>query len=150
MQIIQINKHLKNNRNKMIEGKKCSSVVLKTRKIGKWVDVSTDDIFKGKKVILFSLPGAFTPVCSEKQLPGFEDNYDKLLGLGINEVYCISVNDDFVMNAWADQQNIRKVKVLPDGNADFTRSMGMLVDKKHVGFGQRSWRYCAIINDGVV
>ena len=85
----------------MIEGKKCSNVVLKTRKIGKWVDVSTDEIFKGKKVILFSLPGAFTPVCSEKQLPGFEENYDKLLGLGINEIYCISVNDGFVMNAWA-------------------------------------------------
>ena len=121
----------------MIEGKKCSNVVLKTRKIGKWVDVSTDEIFKGKKVILFSLPGA-------------EENYDKLLGLGINEVYCISVNDGFVMNAWADQQNLRKVKVLPDGNADFTRAMGMLVDKKHVGFGQRSWRYCTIINDGIV
>ena len=77
----------------MIEGKKCSSVVLQTRKIGKWVDVSTDEIFQGKKVILFSLPGAFTPTCSEKQLPGFEKNYDKLLSLGINEVYCISVND---------------------------------------------------------
>jgi peroxiredoxin len=150
MQVIQLNKHLKNNRNRMIEGKKCSNVVLKTRKIGKWVDVSTDDIFKDKKVILFSLPGAFTPVCSEKQLPGFEENYDKLLDLGINEVYCISVNDGFVMNAWADQQNLRKVKVLPDGNADFTRSMAMLVDKKDSGFGQRSWRYCAIINDGVV
>ena len=112
--------------------------------------VSTDDIFKGKKVILFSLPGAFTPVCSEKQLPGFEENYDKLLGLGINEIYCISVNHGFVMNAWADQQKLRKVKLLPDGNADFTRSMGMLVDKKHVGFGLRSWRYSAIINDGVV
>ena len=134
----------------MIEGKKCSNVVLKTRKIGKRVDVSTDEIFKGKKVILFSLPGAFTPVCSEKQLPGFEENYDKLLGLGINEVYCISVNDGFVMNAWADQQKLRKVKVLPDGNAAFTRAMGMLVDKKHVGFGLRSWRYSAIINDGVV
>ena len=134
----------------MIEGKKCSSVVLKTRKIGKWVDVSTYDIFKGKKVILFSLPGAFTPVCSEKQLPGFEENYDKLLGLGIDEIHCISVNDGFVMNAGADQQKLRKVKVLPDGNADFTRAMGMLVDKSHVGFGQRSWRYCAIINDGVV
>ena len=150
MQLVQLNKHLKNNRNRMIEGKKCSNVVLKTRKIGKWVDVSTDDIFKDKKVILFSLPGAFTPVCSEKQLPGFEENYDKLLGLGINEVYCISVNDGFVMNAWADQQNLRKVKVLPDGNADCTRAMGMLVDKKNVGFGQRSWRYWAIINDGVV
>jgi len=134
----------------MIEGKKCSSIVLKTRKIGKWVDVKTDEIFKGKKVILFSLPGAFTPTCSEKQLPGFEKNYDKLLSLGIHEVYCISVNDGFVMNAWADKQNLRKVKVLPDGNADFTRSMGMLIDKKHLGFGQRSWRYCTIINDGVV
>jgi peroxiredoxin len=150
MQVIQLNKHLKNNRNRMIEGKKCSNVVLKTRKIGKWVDVSTNDLFKNKKVILFSLPGAFTPVCSEKQLPGFEENYDKFLGLGINEVYCISVNDGFVMNTWADQQKLRKVKVLPDGNADFTRSVGMLVEKKHVGFGQRSWRYCAIINDGVV
>ena len=150
MSVIQLNKHLKKNRNRMIEGKKCSSVVLKTRRIGKWVDVKTDDIFKGKKVILFSLPGAFTPVCSEKQLPGFEENYDKLLGLGINEIYCISVNDGFVMNAWADQQKLKKVKVLPDGNADFTRSMGMLVEKKHVGFGQRSWRYCAIINDGIV
>jgi len=86
MQIIQLNKHLKNNRNRMIEGKKCSSVVLKTRKIGKWVDVNTDEIFKSKKVILFSLPGAFTPTCSEKQLPGFEKNYDKLLSLGVNEV----------------------------------------------------------------
>jgi len=150
MSVIRINKHLKNNRNKMIEGKKCSSVVLKTRQIGKWVDVRTEDIFKGKKVILFSLPGAFTPVCSEKQLPGFEENYDKFLGLGIDEIYCISVNDGFVMNAWADQQKLKKVKVLPDGNADFTRSMGMLVEKKHVGFGQISWRYCAIINDGIV
>ena len=134
----------------MIEGKKCLNVVLKTRKIGKWVDVSTNDIFKDKKVILFSLPGAFTPVCSEKQLPGFEENYDKLLGLGINEIYCISVNDGFVMNAWADQQKIKKVKVLPDGNADFTRSMGMLIKKTHVGFGMRIWRYCAIINDGII
>jgi thioredoxin-dependent peroxiredoxin len=150
MSVKQINKHLKNNRNKMIEGKKCSNVNLKIRKIGKWVDVKTDDIFKGKKVILFSLPGAFTPVCSEKQLPGFEENYDKLLGLGINEIYCISVNDGFVMNAWADHQKLKKVKVLPDGNADFTRSMGMLVEKKHVGFGQRSWRYCAIIDDGII
>ena len=150
MKIVQLNRHLKNNRNKLIEGKICSSVTLKTRKIGKWVDVNTDEIFKGKKVILFSLPGAFTPVCSEKQLPGFEKNYDKLLSLGISEVYCISVNDGYVMNAWADQQKLVKVKVLPDGNADFTRSMGMLVEKKHVGFGLRSWRYCAIINDGVV
>ena len=111
MQIVQLIKHLKNNRNRMIEGKKCSNVVLKTRKIGKWVDVNTDDLLKGKRVILFSAyQEHFTPVCSEKQLPGFEENYDKLLGLGIDEVYCISVNDGYVMNAWADQQNLRKVK----------------------------------------
>ena len=92
----------------MIEGKKCSGVVLKIRKIGKWLDVNTEDLFKGKKVILFSLPGAFTPVCSEKQLPGFEKNYDKLLSLGVNEIYCISVNDGFVMNAWAEKKKLTK------------------------------------------
>ena len=134
----------------MKKGDKVPEVNFRVRSLGEWTDTNTDTYFKDKRVILFSLPGAFTPVCSEKQLPGFEENYDKLLGLGINEIYCISVNDGFVMNAWADQQKLRKVKVLPDGNADFTRSMGMLVDKKHVGFGLRSWRYCAIINDGVV
>ncbi|MDA7562233.1 site-2 protease family protein, partial [Candidatus Pelagibacter sp.] len=133
----------------MIEGKKCSNVVLKTRKIGKWVDVSTDEIFKGKKVILFSLPGAFTPVCSEKQLPGFEENYDKLSSLGINEVYCISVNDGFVMNAWADQQKLRKVKVLPDGNADFSIGFG----KEMFGWNDKSgtrWKVCVIPLGGYV
>ena len=150
MGLIQLNKHLIKNRNKMFEGKKCSSVVFKTRKIDKWVDVYTDDILKGKRIVLFSLPGAFTTATSEKQLSGFEKNYDKFLCLGINEIYCISVNDGYVMNAWADQQKLTKVKVLPDGNADFTRSMGMLVEKKHLGFGLRSWRYCAIINDGII
>ena len=134
----------------MIEGKKCPNTILKARAIGKWVDISTEDLFKEKRVVLFSLPGAFTPVCSEKQLPGFENNYQKLKLLGIDEVYCISVNDGFVMNAWADQQKLLNVKVLPDGNADFTRSMGMLIEKKHLGFGLRSWRYCTIINNGVI
>ena len=134
----------------MFEGRKCSSVTLKTRKFEKWIDVNTEDIFKGKKIVLFSLPAAFTPIHSEEQLKGFEKNYDKLLSLGVNEIYCISVNDGYVMNAWANQQKLVKVKVLPDGNADFTRSMGMLVEKKHIGLGQRSWRYCAIINDGVI
>ena len=134
----------------MIEGKKCPNLKLKVRKIGKWAEISTESLFKGRRVILFSLPGAFTPICSEKQLPGFEKNYEKLKSLGINEIYCISVNDGFVMNAWADKNNLAKVKVLPDGNADFTRSMGMLIDKKHLGFGFRSWRYSTIINDGVI
>ena len=134
----------------MIEGIKCLNSILKVRKIGKWEEVNTKDLFKDKRIILFSLPGAFTPVCSEKQLPGFETNYSKLCEAGIDEIYCISVNDGFVMNAWADQQKLKNVKVLPDGNADFTRSMGMLVKKNHVGFGMRSWRYCTIINDGII
>jgi peroxiredoxin len=134
----------------MNEGAKCTNIILKVRKIGKWADVSMKDLFSKKKILIFSLPGAFTPICSEKQLPGFENNYEKLCSLGIDEVYCISVNDGFVMNAWADHQKLKKVKVLPDGNGDFTRSMGMLVKKNHVGFGMRSWRYCTIINDGVV
>jgi peroxiredoxin len=134
----------------MIEGVKCTNVILKVRNIGKWSEVNTSDLFKKKRIILFSLPGAFTPICSEKQLPGFEKNYDKLRSLGINEIYCISVNDGFVMNAWAEQQKLKKVKILPDGNTEFTRSMGMLIQKNHVGFGLRSWRYCAIINDGII
>jgi peroxiredoxin len=134
----------------MVEGIKCANISLKVRKIGQWVNVNTEDLFKGKRVILFSLPGAFTPVCSEKQLPGFEKSYEMLCKMGIDEIYCISVNDGFVMNAWADQQKLQKVKVLPDGNADFTRSMGMLIQKNHLGFGMRSWRYCAIINDEIV
>ena len=134
----------------MIEGITCANVTLKIRNIGKWKEVNTKNLFKGKRVILFSLPGAFTPTCSEKQLPGFEKNYEELCKMGIDEIYCISVNDSFVMNAWADQQKLQKVKVLPDGNADFTRSIGMLVQKNHVGFGLRSWRYCAIINDEVI
>ena len=150
MRVIQLNKHLINNRNRMIEGHKCSNVTLKTREIDRWVDVNTQDIFNSKKIILFSLPGAFSTSHSAKQLAGFEKNYDKFLSLGINNIYCISVNDGYVMNAWAKQQKLTNIKVLPDGNADFTRSMGMLVEKKHIGFGQRSWRYSAIIVNGLV
>ena len=115
-----------------------------------WYDLSANEMFANRRVAVFGLPGAFTPTCSSTHVPTFDAYYDEICGHNIDEIYCISVNDGFVMNAWADQQNLRKVKVLPDGNADFTRSMGMLVDKKHVGFGQRSWRYCAIIDDGVV
>ena len=117
---------------------------------GKWVDQSTDDYFKGKRVVLFSLPGAFTPTCTSTQLPGFEENYDKIKGMGIDEIYCCSVNDTFVMNAWAEVLKIKNVKVIPDGSGNFTRFMGMLIGKNHVGFGNRSWRYMAVINDGVV
>jgi thioredoxin-dependent peroxiredoxin len=118
------------------------------RKGWEWKDISTSDYFNGKRVILFSLPGAFTPTCTEQQLPGFEENYDQIRNLGIDEIFCISVNDSFVMNAWAKREEIENVKVIADGNGEFTRMMGMLVDKHHLGFGQRSWRYAMIIDDG--
>ena len=117
---------------------------------GKWINKSTDDFFKGKRVILFSLPGAFTPTCSSQQLPGFESNASRLTELGIDEIYCCSVNDSYVMNAWAKKMNISNVKVIPDGSGLFTKYMGMLISKDHDGFGQRSWRYMAVINNGVV
>lgn len=116
----------------------------------RWQDMHTDDYFENKRVILFSLPGAFTPTCSTYQLPGFEDNYEKFKSLGIDEIYCMSVNDSFVMNAWAKAQDIKNVKVIPDGNGDFNYGLEMLVAKNNLGFGQRSWRYAAIVDDGVI
>ena len=112
----------------------------------KWVTKTTEDFFKNKKTILFSLPGAFTPTCSTYQLPDFDRLYDDFKKIGIDEIYCISVNDSFVMNAWAKHQKIDKVKVIPDGNGEFTRKMGMLVEKNNLGFGLRSWRYAALID----
>ena len=117
---------------------------------GEWKNITTQDLFKNKKIILFSLPGAFTPTCSSKQLPGFETNYLKLKELGIDEIYCCSVNDSYTMNAWAEKLQIKNIKLIPDGSGLFTKFMGMLVSKDHNGFGQRSWRYMAIINNGIV
>ncbi len=117
---------------------------------GMWTTMTTDDYFKGKRVVLFSLPGAFTPTCSSTQLPGFETHYKAIKTMGIDEIYCCSVNDSFVMNAWAEVLDIKNVKVIPDGSGNLTRYMGMLVGKNHVGFGNRSWRYMAVINDGIV
>jgi len=116
----------------------------------RWQDVTTDDLFKGKRVILFSLPGAFTPTCSTYQLPGFEKNADAFREQGIDAIYCLSVNDSFVMNQWAKAQDLQNVSVIPDGSGEFTRRVGMLVAKDNLGFGMRSWRYAAIINDGEV
>jgi len=117
---------------------------------GQWLNKTTDDYFKGKRVVLFSLPGAFTPTCSSQQLPGFEEEYAQIKLLGIDEVYCVSVNDAFVMNAWARDLEIQNVKMIPDGCGTFTSNMGMLVAKPKQGFGMRSWRYAAVVNDGVV
>ncbi|WP_193141196.1 peroxiredoxin [Meridianimarinicoccus sp. MJW13] len=116
----------------------------------RWQDKTTSDFFAGKRVVLFALPGAFTPTCSTYQLPGFENGFDDFKAEGIDAIYCLSVNDSFVMNKWAEGQGLKYVKVIPDGSAEFTRKMGMLVAKDNVGFGARSWRYAAIVNDGTV
>ena len=115
-----------------------------------WKDVTSDDICSDKNVIIFSLPGAFTPTCSTQQLPGFENLYNEFKEQGIDEIYCLSVNDAFVMNAWAESQKIKNVKVIPDGSGEFTKQMGMLVDKDNLGFGQRSWRYAMIVKNGII
>ena len=113
---------------------------------GSWKDLKTSDLFEGKKVVLFSLPGAYTPTCSSQQLPGYEEKYDELKKY-VDEVYCISVNDSFVMNAWFRDQNIKKIKPIGDGEGKFTKEMGMLVNKPKQGFGMRSWRYSAFIDN---
>ena len=132
------------------EGYQVPQVQFVFRENGEFVNRTTADLFDGKRVVIFSLPGAFTPTCSAYQLPGFEEKYEDFAALGIDAIYCVSVNDGFVMNAWAQDQNIEKVKLIPDGNAYFTRSMGMLVHKSNLGFGDRSWRYAAVVDNGVI
>lgn len=116
----------------------------------RWQDTSTEDYFVDKRVVVFSLPGAFTPTCSTYQVPGFEAAYNSFKELGIDEIYCVSVNDAFVMNKWAKDQCIERIKMIPDGSGKFTRLMGMLVDKDNLGFGMRSWRYAMIVNNGLI
>ncbi len=117
----------------------------------RWQDVTSDDVFAGKRIVLFSLPGAFTPTCSSKQCPGYEQLYADIKRLGgVDEVYCVSVNDAFVMFKWAQDLGVKNIKMLPDGNGHFTKGMGMLVNKEHLGFGMRSWRYSAVVDDGVI
>lgn len=141
------------------EGGKVPNVVFKTRVRDKsikgenpyrWQDVSSKDLFAGKKVVLFALPGAFTPTCSSAHLPGYEASYKEFKKLGVDEVYCLSVNDAFVMNQWGKHQKAKKVKLIPDGSGEFTRAMGMLVKKNNLGFGERSWRYSMYVEDGVI
>ncbi len=115
-----------------------------------WRDVTSEEIFKGKRIAVFSLPGAFTPTCSTSHLPRFEELYDEFAAQGIDEIICISVNDAFVMYQWGLSQKATKVRLLPDGNGEFTRKMGMLVEKSNLGFGMRSWRYAMVVNDGEI
>jgi peroxiredoxin len=113
----------------------------------RWQDVNVRELFAKKKVVVFSLPGAFTPTCSNEQCPNFERLYDEFKALGIDEVYCVSVNDAFVMYQWGKNLGLKNLKLLPDGNADFTRRMGMLINKQHLGFGARSWRYAFVADN---
>ena len=113
----------------------------------RWEDKTTQDLFAGKKVIVFSLPGAFTPTCSSNHLPRYEELYDEFKALGVDDIICISVNDAFVMFKWGKEQGNKNVFLLPDGNGEFTRKMGMLVDKSNIGFGMRSWRYSMLVDD---
>ena len=115
-----------------------------------WGDLTTDEIFANKKVVVFSLPGAFTPTCSTYQLPGFEEGAQQFYDKGVDDIYCCSVNDAFVMNAWRDANNLKNVKVLPDGNGTFTEGMGQLIDMSGVGFNKRSRRYAMIVDNGTV
>lgn len=116
----------------------------------RWEDKTTADIFGGKKVVLFSLPGAFTPTCSSNHLPRYEELYAEFAAAGVDEIICLSVNDAFVMFQWGKKIEADKVFLLPDGNGEFTRKMGMLVDKANLGFGMRSWRYSMLVNDGEI
>ncbi len=116
----------------------------------RWQEVSSADIFDGKKVVVFALPGAFTPTCSSTHLPGYENLYQQIKDQGIDEIYCLSVNDAFSMFHWGKQLEVVKVKMLPDGSGDFSRGMGMLVRKDNVGFGLRSWRYSMLVEDGEI
>ncbi len=143
----------------MLPGSKLPQVTFKTRVRDdsidgpnpfRWQDMTTEDYFAGRRVILFSLPGAFTPTCSTYQLPGFEKGFADFAAHGIDAIYCMSVNDSFVMNKWAEAQALDNVQVIPDGSGEFTRRVGMLVRKDNLGFGLRSWRYAAIVNDGVI
>ena len=132
------------------EGYEVPQVEFIFRESGEFVTRKSSELFDNKRVVIFSLPGAFTPTCSSYQLPGFEENYGAFRDLGIDAIYCISVNDAFTMNAWAQDQNIQNVQLIPDGNAYFTRAMGQLVVKTNLGFGQRSWRYAAVVTDGII
>jgi peroxiredoxin len=132
------------------EGYQIPQVEFVFRENGEFVNCTSSELFNDKRVVIFSLPGAFTPTCSAYQLPGFEEKYDDFIGSGIDAIYCVSVNDGFVMNAWGQDQNIKNVKLIPDGNAYFTRSMGMLFTKSNLGFGNRSWRYAAVVDNGII
>jgi glutaredoxin-like protein len=135
---------------KNLEGKRIPNVTFKTRQDHEWVNVASEDIFAGKSVVVFSLPGAFTPTCSSSHVPRYNQLVPLFKANGIDEVICVSVNDAFVMNEWKRSQNADRITFLPDGNGDFSAGMGLLVGKEDLGFGKRSWRYSMLVRDGII
>jgi peroxiredoxin (alkyl hydroperoxide reductase subunit C) len=131
-------------------GQKVPHVEFQTREGHDWVKKTSDDYFKGKKVVMFALPGAYTPTCSSTHLPRYNELYDTFKQAGVDSVVCLSVNDSFVMNSWQDEQHAKNLTMLPDGNGDFSEKLGFLVDKTAIGFGKRSWRYSMLVNDGKI
>jgi glutaredoxin-like protein len=143
-------KTFKNPAFKNMEGQRVPEATLHTRCDHEWVDISSNDIFAGKTVIVFSLPGAFTPTCSSSHVPRFNQLAPTFKEHGVDDIICLSVNDAFVMNEWATDQRAENITFLPDGNGEFTAGMGLLVDKDDLGFGKRSWRYSMLVKDGVI
>jgi len=132
------------------EGQRVPQVTFKTRQNNEWRDVTSDDIFSGKTVVVFSLPGAFTPTCSSSHVPRFNQLAPSFYTNGVDSIVCMSVNDTFVMNEWKKDQDANNIVFIPDGNGEFTDGMGMLVNKDDLGFGKRSWRYSMLVKDGVI
>src|SRR6476469_3631797 len=132
------------------EGQRVPDVTFRVRQNNEWVNITTQDLFAGKTVIVFALPGAFTPTCSSTHLPGYNDLAPSFKQNGVDEIICLSVNDTFVMNEWAREQDVSNITLIPDGNGEFSEGMGMLVDKTDLGFGKRSWRYSMLVKDGVI
>jgi len=133
-----------------LEGQRIPDVTFRTRKEHEWLDVTSAEVFDGKTVVLFSLPGAFTPTCSSSHVPRYNQLAPQFRANGVDDVVCVSVNDAFVMNEWKRSQNADRVTFLPDGNGEFSDKMGLLVNKEDLGFGKRSWRYSMLVRDGVV
>lgn len=132
------------------EGQAVPNVIFRTRHDHDWVDVSTDEVFRGRTVVVFALPGAFTPTCSSTHVPRYNQLAAEFKRHGVDDIVCISVNDAFVMNEWRAEQKASNLRFLPDGNGDFSRGMGMLVSKQDLGFGERSWRYSMLVKDGMI
>jgi len=135
---------------KNLEGQRVPDATFRIRQGHEWVTRTSKDLFAGRTVVVFSLPGAFTPTCSSTHVPRYNHLAPAFRAQGVDEIVCISVNDAFVMNEWQEDQRAFDVTFLPDGNGEFTNGMGMLVGKEDIGFGRRSWRYSMVVRDGVI